>query len=238
MSVLGQSRRAVQRMLGVQTLSLRLDQIEQRMLESHDDLWSRSRTRWREASPTPALTWDKPLTGNAFVAKVAAYGGFGRDKRVLEIGPGYGRLLKACLSANLPFKEYCGVDISATNVTWLQSHFDLPGVSFVQGDAEKVELDGTFDLMLSSLTLKHFFPSFEVGLQNLSRFISPGGLLGFDLIEGQKRYFELDGVTYIRWYSKTEVDQILERVGLTRVAFDTVEHAPGFHRMLVVARRA
>jgi SAM-dependent methyltransferase len=237
MSVLGQSRRAVQRLLGVQTISLRLDQIEQRMLESQDDLWSRSRTRWRDASPTPALTWDKPLAGDAFVGKVASYGGFGPEKRVLEIGPGYGRLLKACLDAAVPFKAYCGVDISATNVTYLQSHFGLSSISFVQGDAEKVELDRTFDLMLSSLTLKHFFPSFEAALQNLSRFLSPGALLAFDLIEGHKRYFELDGVTYIRWYSKAEVDDILGRLELTRVAFDVVEHAPGYSRLLVVARR-
>ena len=237
MSLLGQTRRAVQRMLGVDSLARRLDQIEQRMLESQDDLWSRSRARWREASPTPALTWDRPLTGEAFISKVRAYDGFGPDKRILEIGPGYGRLLKACLEARVPFKAYRGVDLSNNNVTWLQDNLEAPGVSFVQGDAEKVALDDRYDLMLSSLTLKHLFPSFEQALRNIRSFLNPGALLMFDLIEGHKRYFEEDGITYIRWYSKAEVDEILGRLELERVAFDEVEHAPEFCRLLVVARR-
>jgi hypothetical protein len=60
--------------------------------------------------------------------------------------------------------------------------------------------------------------------------------LMFDLIEGTRRYFHRDRVTFIREYAPDEVRGILERTSLELVAFDSIEHAPGRRRLLVVAR--
>jgi hypothetical protein len=59
-----------------------------------------------------------------------------------------------------------------------------------------------------------------------------------DLIEGKMADFEDDGVTYVRWYTREEVQEILTNLGLSLVAYDYVEHCPGYTRLLVVARKA
>ena len=218
-------------------LARRLDRLETQLLESQDDGWDRSRRRWRSASPDARLTWGARPTGDAFVAKAAEYGVFGPGRAVVEIGPGYGRLLSACLDRGVEFSSYVGVDLSEDNVAHLRERFPQEAVRFVCADVETVELDREVDAVISSLTFKHLFPSFEAALANLARQLRPGGTVAFDLIEGQRRYFEDDGVTYIRWYSRDEVEEILGRAGLEPVAFDEVRHLPELTRLLVVARR-
>lgn len=210
--------------------------METRLHESREEAWERSRQRWRTAKPDPNLTWDAELTGEAFVAKAAEYGAFGAGRSILEIGPGYGRLLSACIDRGVEFEHYLGVDLSADNVTHLCEKFDDERVRFVEGDVETVELDRQFDSMISSLTFKHLFPSFEAALANLAPQLRPGGLAIFDLIEGRRRYFEPDAVTYIRWYSREEIEGILDAAGIELVSFDEVRHLPELSRLLVVAR--
>jgi SAM-dependent methyltransferase len=228
---------SLRRIAGIDDLHARIDELEERLAESRDETWERSRTRWREASPTTNLTWDTELTGHAFIEKAAATGAFGPDTDVLEIGPGYGRLFQACLDAGVGFRSYLGVDLSAENVAHLEQRFGSDRVSFVNADIETVELDRDVDLVLSSLTLKHLYPSCERALANVSSHLRPGGRLVFDLIEGERRLWEHDNLTYIRSYSREEVREILARIGLTDVSFDEVTHCPGRTRMLVVARR-
>ena len=91
--------------------------------------------------------------------------------------------------------------------------------------------------MVSSLTFKHLFPSFERALSNLAGQMAAGGVVLFDLIEGSRRYFEDDGVTYIRWYERDEVEALLRACGLEPVAFEEVRHHATLARLLVVARR-
>jgi SAM-dependent methyltransferase len=231
-------RHSLRRIVGIDDLHARIDELEVRLAESRDDTWERSRTRWREASPTSNLTWDTELTGDAFINKVAATGAFGPDTDVLEIGPGYGRLLRACLDAGVGFRSYVGVDLSAENVAHLEDRFGTDTISFVNADVETVELDTDIDLVLSSLTLKHLYPSCERALANVSSRLRPGGRLAFDLIEGERRRWEHDNVTYIRSYSREEIREILGRIGFSDVSFDEVTHCPGRTRMLVVARRS
>jgi hypothetical protein len=49
--------------------------------------------------------------------------------------------------------------------------------------------------------------------------------------------FETDRVTYIRCYTRPEVQEILERVGLELVAFTNVKHDETHQRLLTVARK-
>lgn len=194
-----------------------------------------SQVRWSKAEPTDDLTWGKRLSGDAFIAKAARYVGFSLEKTILEIGPGYGRLLRACLDAHVPFARYCAVELSPINCAYLAKKFDSPNVQIMHGDAEFVILDSKVDIVISSLTFKHLFPTFESALLNISRQANPGAVFVFDLKEGDQEYFEPDGVTFIRGYTKNEVLAILERVGLRLRSFDMVEHAKGLARLLVIA---
>lgn len=218
-------------------LNERLDKLETALYESKEDARERSRSRWRNTEPVAGLTWGKKISGQNFISKIASYKAFGPDKSVLEVGPGYGRLLQAMLEMEIPFDSYLGVDISAKNVARLKEQFSNAKIDFLPADVETAELGRTFDVVFSSLTFKHLFPSFEKALINLTRFINPGGMYFIDLIEGKQRYFEDDGVTYIRLYERTEVEEILERAKLGLVAFDQVQHDPEHVRLLVVAKK-
>ena len=218
-------------------LGSRIDQREQQLHEWRELTWGRQRRRRRERTPAPSLTWGAEISGDDFVEKARRYGALAPEKAVLEIGPGYGRLLAAILARGGGFESYTGIDLSEENVAHLRDRFGRDGVRFLVGDVETVELERPVDSVLSSLTFKHLFPSFERGLANLARQMAPGGVVVFDLIEGRRRYFEEDGVTYIRWYERPEVEAILRSVSLEPVTFDTVHHHPAMQRLLVVARK-
>ena len=237
-------RRRVAELLGlpqlhgrIHRLERRVESLETQLHESREEAWERSRTRWRAAEPTPSLTWDVELTGDAFVDRAEHHGAFGAGRQVVEIGPGYGRLLATVTERGLPFAAYTGVDLSETNVRHLSERFPDEPVTFVCEDVEKVRFDRPVDAVLSSLTFKHLFPSFERALGNLATQMAPGGVALFDLIEGSRRYFEDDGVTYIRWYERGEVEEILSACGLGLVAFEEVRHHPSLARLLVVGRK-
>lgn len=225
-------------LVGVTALQAKIDRLETVLYETKDEARQRSQRRWRETAPTIDLTWGIEVTGDAFIAKAASYKAFGPDIAVLEIGPGYGRLPKAILAQQSPFKRYLGVDISSKNVAYLRKEFPDPRLQFVQGDIEEYKVEGPFDLVISSLVLKHLFPSFEAALRNIAPAVTATGLFIFDLVEGERTFFETDDVTYVRQYTQQEVAEILERTGLLLVAFDKVWHDARQVRLLVVARKA
>ena len=132
-------------MLGIQPLHERIDQIEAELRALEPGGWERSRERWRYVHPDAGLTWGLELTGDGFIAKVAEYDAFRPDTSILEIGPGYGRLLKACLDRGVEFDEYLGVDISPLNVEHLRRRFTDPRTTFIVADAEAMELDKRYD---------------------------------------------------------------------------------------------
>jgi SAM-dependent methyltransferase len=218
-------------------LEERLDQLETALHESREETWDRSRVRWRGARPDANLTWGAAVSGSAFVAKAAEYGALGPGRRVVEVGPGYGRLLAAAIEDGAGFASWTGIDLSPENVSHLGARFERPDAAFVCADAEEVELGHPFDAIVSSLTFKHLYPSFEHALRNLAVQMEAPGTVVFDLIEGRRRYFERDGVTYIRWYERDEVEAILGRCGLELAAFDEVRHLETLTRLLVVARK-
>jgi SAM-dependent methyltransferase len=223
----------------IDSLERELSRLETLLHESRDETWERSRERWRHVEPDPDLTWGLDLNGDAFVERADAYGAFGPEKAIVEIGPGYGRLLSSCLRRGLAFASYTGVDISTANVNHLTERFaQADGVTFIEGDVETVQLPQPADTVMSSLTFKHFFPSFEPALNNLASQMNPGGVAIIDLIEGERRYFEPDGITYIRWYTRSEIEAITLRCGLQVAAFDEVHHSPSFSRLLLVARKS
>jgi SAM-dependent methyltransferase len=211
------------------------------MTSTNEPEWERSRSRWREP-PTDwaALTWGHELTGDAFIEKAQQHAEFSADKTVLEIGPGYGRILTTCLERGIPFSRYIGLDLSEETIGHLRRRFTHEKVEFFSGDVETASFDTEFHVVLSSLTLKHLYPSFEVALQNLAGQAAPGSTFCIDFSEigAPKTEWEFDG-TYIRYYTKAELREIFDRVGLEHVAFEEVRHLPDqfWWRVMVVARK-
>jgi SAM-dependent methyltransferase len=230
-------KETIRDLLGITSLQKRIELLNELLLESKEESWERSRKRWKQSKPTVSVTWNKEISGDNFITKVQSYNAFQPEKSILEIGPGYGRLLKSCLKHNVPFKDYFGVDISKENIKYLREKFTGRNIHFIHGDIETILLPKTFDLVLSTLTFKHLYPTFENALRNITKFMNPNSMLFFDLIEGKKKYFENDGVTYIRFYSQPEVLRILRNFDLEFIAFDRVEHDRNRPRLLVVARK-
>jgi SAM-dependent methyltransferase len=238
------SKRRLRELTGAAELHRRVDaleaevqRLETQLHESREELWERSRERWRAARPDADLTWGTELTGDAFIEKATAAGAFGPGKAVVEVGPGYGRLLRSAIDRGVEFASWTGIDLSEENVRHLEQSFDRDGVGFRVADVEEVELDQPVDAVLSSLTFKHLFPSFARALANLAGQMAPGAVLVIDLIEGERRFFEPDGVTYIRCYTRDEVRELVGNAGLESIEFDEVRHHPDLARMLVVARK-
>ena len=199
----------------------------------------RAQVMWRMAQPTATwLTWGIDVTGEAFIARAESYGVFAPGNAILEVGSGYGRLLAECLKRELPFGKYVGVDISSANAKHLAEEFDRDDFEIVNADIETVTLDQRFDVVFSSLTLKHLFPSLETALRNVERHLNPGATVIFDVPEGEFSSFNpADDVTYVCGYSRAEMEALLPGIPLELVAFDEVVHAPGYERLLVVARK-
>ena len=208
---------------------------------NEEEIRSRVHERWEIARPTPnCLTWNVDLKGDNFIRKAEEYGVFGEGRTVLEIGPGYGRLLEAAVRLEMPFKRYLGVDISEKNVQHLQEKFPDEAIRIVHGPIEFAQLGEPVDSVVSSATLKHLYPSFEAAFQNLEPQLAPGAVMVFDLIEkhveGKLKYWEPDG-RYTCRYTRSEIEALLERCSLELQGFDHVSHAPGPTRLLVIARK-
>jgi SAM-dependent methyltransferase len=203
---------------------------------SSPEAHARSQARWREEHPQLGLTFGEPLSGRPFIDKLAEHAELTDQSRLLEIGPGYGRLLSALLEEKRPFAAYTGVDISENNVAHLGHEFADPRITFITGDVATAEIPA-FDVAFSSLVFKHFYPSFEAALTNLGSAVSDGGRIVFDLLEGRRAYFEADDATFVHWYERSEVEEIAARAGLRVLAFDQVEHAPHRIRLLAVVGR-
>jgi SAM-dependent methyltransferase len=233
-------KQTVKRVPGVPKLQQLFDRRTLRPRSDDDDPASRSKSRWRGSEPDIALTWGKQLSGEAFIRKAASHGAFESGGAVLEIGPGYGRLLSAALELHEPFERWVGIDLSQASVDGFNARFQDAPAEAVLGDAEAIRLDERFDVMLSSLTVKHIFPTFDPALANVADHLNPGGRAIFDLIEGDREFFERgDDVTYIRQYTREEVAALVPKAGLELEALDTVDHDedPAHRRLLVVARK-
>src|ERR1700757_3560086 len=172
-------------LLGITDLQEHIKVLENIVYESKEDVWSRSRQRWENSVPDAGLTWGREVSGDAFIDKADHYKAFGEDKVILEIGPGYGRLLKSIQEKKLQFKNYIGVDISKSVTDYLIKQFPEKNLEFITADVEKVELKTKVDVIISSLTFKHLYPTFEKAVLNLNNYLNNGGLYIFDLMEGE-----------------------------------------------------
>jgi len=204
------------------------------------------------------------ITGHAFVELAQKYCNFTPAKRILELGPGYGRILTSLLYKKIPFEDYTGVDISKNNINMLKVHFKLGNCEFFVDSFCDINLSKKYDIVLSSLVLQHQYPTFHKSLKSISRFVNNNGILFFDILEntdsnnGRSNLNELielgpeksnwsvsksqterspwkkDPDTYIASYTKNEVFLILKDLSFKVLHYDKIIHDSEKGERLVV----
>jgi ubiquinone/menaquinone biosynthesis C-methylase UbiE len=112
------------------------------------------------------------------VAADVAAAGLGETGRVLDVGTGPGRVPLLVAEA-LPGRHVEGLDLSAAMIERARRNAAAAGlaarVTFTVGDVANLPYpDGTFDLIVSSIS-QHHWPDADAGLRELRRVLRPGG---------------------------------------------------------------
>jgi len=180
----------------------------------------RARLRWTQDEAEHSLTWGRVMTGDSFLDQVDRFFQFAPPVRILEIGPGYGRLLKTILQRAYPFQEFLGLDLSKARVDRLTGEFGDHLTSFVEGACDSYRAPSPFDLVISSATCEHLFPSIAATLTRIYESLKPGGMVFLDFIchdpdlAISRAYFEENlGEAFIRIYSETELRMFFVEAG-------------------------
>lgn len=95
-------------------------------------------------------------------------------KRVLEVSCGHGGGASYLMRTFRP-ASYTGLDLNPAGVAFCQERYELPGLDFVQGDAENLPFDDrSFDVVLN-VEASHCYPRFSRFLAEAARVLRPGG---------------------------------------------------------------
>lgn len=173
-----------------------------------------SQNRWRGDESDAGLTWGTMMSGDPFVDVLASRVAWNEATRVVEIGPGYGRILDAILRRGLPFCQYTGLELSSARVLRLRGQYRDLRLSFIEADVlGSIKLNENADLVFGAAVFEHFYPDFGTALRTISGLLAQDGAVVFDLIrepEIGNTTFEANG-TFIRWYTRQEAEEILRR---------------------------
>ena len=106
-----------------------------------------------------------------------------QDKRVLEVGSGRGGGAHF-IARYHKTKTYTGVDISSGVIDFCNRFYSYPGLSFIEGRAEKVPFDGeTYDAVINVESARCYSNIFAF-FKEVFRVLTPGGSFLFaDMIE-------------------------------------------------------
>lgn len=95
-------------------------------------------------------------------------------KDVLEVSCGHGGGSSYLVRTQKP-ASYTGLDLNPTGIKFCQKRHTLPGLKFVQGDAEKLPFpDESYDVVLN-VEASHHYPNFPRFLTEVARVLRPGG---------------------------------------------------------------
>ena len=99
------------------------------------------------------------------------------EGRVLDVGCGPGHAT-AALARALPRAQVTGLDLSPRAIALAEAaHAREPNAHFRVGDAMTLPFaDGTFDVVMSTASIKHW-PDAERGVREALRVLAPGGML-------------------------------------------------------------
>ena len=211
-----------------------------------------SQDRWTKSESAEGLTWGAIMTGDTFFDAISGLVNFTPATRIIEIGPGYGRLLRTLLDRGLSFSRYTGLELSSYRVQELSKEFATnPKIVFKQFDA-LTNIPPAFDLAISSSTFEHLYPDCSQALANLKSIAAPGGITALDVLDpvhgpvgskfhGNEESHTKGTSTYVRIYAEEEIIVLHEETGLsviTKKHFSVGNDAAGMpiNRLLIVAR--
>lgn len=190
------------------------------------------------------MTWGKVMTGHTFFDAIKGFVGSHRPPRILEVGPGYGRLLSTLIEERIQFGSYVGLELSSARVRELGERFGSDRVSFTQGDVTTFAHQRIYDLIICSSTLEHLYPNCLQALKLLSAGAAENAVLALDFIDpmgiGPATSFHLDqGGTFIHVYSEPEVDEMHAAAQLRIIAKKNIVIGEGVDgpvkRLLVIS---
>ncbi|MBC8127221.1 MAG: class I SAM-dependent methyltransferase [Gloeobacteraceae cyanobacterium ES-bin-144] len=97
-----------------------------------------------------------------------------RDKRVLEVSCGHGGGASYLTRIFQP-AHYTGLDLNPTGIEFCRKHHQVPGLDFIQGDAENLPFEAeSFDAVIN-VEASHCYPDFPRFLDEVARVLKPGG---------------------------------------------------------------
>jgi fatty-acid O-methyltransferase len=95
-------------------------------------------------------------------------------KRVLDVGCGHGGGASYVTRTFHP-ASYTGLDLNATGIAFCQKRHTVPGLEFVQGNAENLPFpDESFDAVINIESSNHY-PDLPRFLAEVARVLRPGG---------------------------------------------------------------
>ena len=202
-----------------------------------------SQKRWRGDEKPALLTWGAIMMADSLWDHYARYRQFSDRDRILEVGPGYGRILATALERGVPFSQFVAVDLSEARVRKLKDRFPHSKVRFVADDVMLWRDGQMFDVIISSATFEHLYPDFQKALVNLRTQMHQTGHLFIDFIKTERASaaFEPESGAYVRAYTAEELTEAFTGGGFTVEAIDDCTLGVGAHgqpveRFLVNAR--
>jgi ubiquinone/menaquinone biosynthesis C-methylase UbiE len=96
------------------------------------------------------------------------------DKKVLEVSCGHGGGASYLVRTFKP-ASYTGLDLNPVGVAFCRDRHHVPGLDFVEGDAQNLPFpDESFDVVIN-LEASHSYPDFPRVLSEVARVLRPGG---------------------------------------------------------------
>jgi len=180
-----------------------------------------ARESWATSEPNTKLTWKEEMDGKPFVSLLTKHCGTDFES-VLEIGPGYGRILKS-FADQADTRSYLGLDISPNNIAFLKE-LELPfAATFENADFITANINQDFDLIYSAAVWLHFFPDISEALGRSRDLLRSGGRLCFDVGIGTKSWFHNTG-GFVKQYQQSELVDLIEKSGLRVVTVEKYDY--------------
>ena len=95
-------------------------------------------------------------------------------KQVLEVSCGHGGGA-SWITRNMHPASYTGLDLNPTGIAFCQQRHRVPGLSFKQGDAQKLPFDDASLDAVINVEASHCYPDFPGFLAEVARVLKPGG---------------------------------------------------------------
>ena len=110
-------------------------------------------------------------------------------KRVLEVSCGHGGGASYLMRTLQP-ASYTALDLNGAGIALCRKRHNLPGLEFVQGDAENLPFnDESFDVVLN-VEASHCYPRFPRFLSEVVRVLRPGGYFPYADLRPSNRVAE------------------------------------------------